>query len=335
MWLRVEQHLIKWEALSGLPEEEQKHRAELLLEEKSASLIKRCQAEGRYFPEFLLDFKLLCMPEGFESELSDSKEIPRRHRSCSSWCCVHIQEDEQKWPMVHLPYFWSQKAIHTLEPPEGHLLKLDPGWRNWRPRMPLSVLGRLPEWRSLRLPLPAPAPESAEPVAELQEPKEPKEVQKIEMNLLEKGDKKPKKEKKEQSEKAKKEKKEKSAKKDKDEKKKKRKAKKEEGTLQGRGRGGRTSRGRGRPKGGKAKVLQVLQVLPRDPDGVLDGDPKTPTGEERRKRVFGTNVINLGAKVLRLEHQEDDEDELLCRSSSFSQNLRPESEGNEAIDLEI
>eukprot|EP00435_Cladocopium_sp_Y103_P061167 s1509_g22.t2 len=140
MWLRVEQQLIKWEALSGLPEEEQKHRAELLLEEKSASLIKRCQAEGRYFPEFLSDFKLLCMPEGFESEASDSKEISQRprHRSCSSWCCVHIQEEKQKWPMVHLPYFWSQKAIHTLEPPEGHLLKLDPGWRNWRPRLPLS-----------------------------------------------------------------------------------------------------------------------------------------------------------------------------------------------------
>jgi hypothetical protein len=30
-----------------------------------------------------------------------------------------------------------------------------------------------------------------------------------------------------------------------------------------------------------------------------DGGYNTNPGEERRKRVFGTNVINLGAKVLR------------------------------------
>ncbi|CAL1139880.1 unnamed protein product, partial [Cladocopium goreaui] len=51
--------------------------AELLLEEKSASLIKRCQAEGRYFPEFLLDFKLTGTLEGSD-HVTISQQCPER-----------------------------------------------------------------------------------------------------------------------------------------------------------------------------------------------------------------------------------------------------------------
>eukprot|EP00435_Cladocopium_sp_Y103_P033375 s60_g8.t1 len=104
------------------------------------------------------------------------------------------------------------------------------------------------------------------------------------------------------------------------------------------------------------KSLSLVESALRDGLGLR----ATAASEERRKRVFGTNVINLGAKVLRLEHEDVDAneddiadaevkdfdfscdicemrtelDELLCRSSSFSQHLRPESEGHDAIDLE-
>eukprot|EP00913_Durusdinium_trenchii_P010497 g9842.t1 len=174
LWLRVEQQLVTWEVLSGLPEEEPKHaeacmsrglksinlcqapeeqppnrfldeqkrRAELLLEEKSTNLTRRCQAEGKYEKVLPEEFRLLCMPECFEGEPdeSDGWQV-RRSPSCSKWRCVHIHERERGnhgWPMVHLPYFWSQKERQTLEPPEGSLLKLDPAWRNWRPRLPIS-----------------------------------------------------------------------------------------------------------------------------------------------------------------------------------------------------
>ena len=155
LWLRVEQQLVKWDVLNGLGETEQKKRADLLLAEKAATLTKRCQANGRLLPESLPeDFRLLCMPEGFDEPSEDWPEhLDRRPKTCSKWYCAHIHEDG--WPMVHLPYFWSQNSDRTSDvcPEIGSLHRSDPTWRSWRPRLPVSVLGRI----ALKGP-PSPAP---------------------------------------------------------------------------------------------------------------------------------------------------------------------------------
>jgi len=323
LWLRVEQQLIKWEALSGLEEEEQKHRADILLEEKAFSLLKRCQAEGRYFPEFLPNFKLLCMPQSFESDVpqdqaQDQESMRQRSRGhcCSKWRCVHIHQEEQSWPMVHLPYFWSQRTLHKVEPPEGNLLKLDPGWRSWRPRLPLSVQGRLgaPE-------VPTPAVPSRR-VEELRRPpvsSRPVEVAMVESKKApsspqlagtpEKGAKKEKKDKTEKIPKEKKEKHDKTQKKEKKEKKQKEKREKvkneteevEKVDLSCKGRG----RGRGRPRG-KAKGA---------------GDSTTTT----RKRSFQQSLRCDEVGEVQVDQEE------LERSDSFAQDLRP---SGDAIDLD-
>ncbi|CAE7716365.1 unnamed protein product, partial [Symbiodinium microadriaticum] len=164
LWLRVEQQLVKWDVLNGLGETEQKKRADLLLAEKAATLTKRCQANGRLLPESLPeDFRLLCMPEGFDEPSEDWPEhLDRRPKTCSKWYCAHIHEDG--WPMVHLPYFWSQNSDRTSDvcPEVGSLQRSDPTWRSWRPRLPVSVLGRI----ALKGP-PSPAPSAqAQPLAD-------------------------------------------------------------------------------------------------------------------------------------------------------------------------
>ncbi|CAE7532505.1 unnamed protein product [Symbiodinium sp. CCMP2456] len=184
LWLRVEQQLVKWDVLNGLEETEQKQRADLLLAEKAATLTKRCQASGRLLPESLPeDFRLLCMPEGFDESSEDWPEhLDRRPKTCSKWYCAHIHEDG--WPMVHLPYFWSQNSNRATDvcPEVGSLHRSDPTWRSWRPRLPVSVLGRIPLKGP---PSPAPAalaaaPQAAQPLTDGAEGRPPAEAAKQE-----------------------------------------------------------------------------------------------------------------------------------------------------------
>ena len=161
LWLRVEQQLVKWDVLAGLEESEQKKRADLLLAEKAATLTKRCQANGRLLPESLPeDFRLLCMPEGFDEPEDWPEHLDRQPKTCSKWYCAHMHEDG--WPMVHLPYFWSQKSHRAADacPEIGSLHRSDKTWRSWRPRLPVSVLGRIPALKGPPAPSP-PAPQDA------------------------------------------------------------------------------------------------------------------------------------------------------------------------------
>ena len=65
-------------------------------------------------------------------------------------------------PWFHLPYFWSQKSHRAADacPEIGSLHRSDKTWRSWRPRLPVSVLGRIPALKGPPAPSP-PAPQDA------------------------------------------------------------------------------------------------------------------------------------------------------------------------------
>lgn len=133
LWLRVEHQSIEWKALARLSEKEQYVQAEELLKQKAGHLLKRCQAQGKLNP-VPEEVRLLCMPEPPDGFPVDDPSFLRTttsdqvNSSCSSYKCRHA--NEKGWPLVHLPYFWSQRG--TAEPPEVARLHLhDPKWRTW------------------------------------------------------------------------------------------------------------------------------------------------------------------------------------------------------------
>lgn len=143
LWLRVEQQRIPWKMLAGKTPSEQLQIARMLLTEKERSLATQVEQEivpGRH--------QLLCMPEPahnwqefFANEadaLAYMEGCALDDRAvCNSYRCRHIT---RAGPVVHLPYFWSQRGASAKLPRQASLKVEDKGWHSWRPKFNHSLV---------------------------------------------------------------------------------------------------------------------------------------------------------------------------------------------------
>eukprot|EP00928_Gymnodinium_smaydae_P079142 TRINITY_DN6314_c0_g1_i1.p1 TRINITY_DN6314_c0_g1~~TRINITY_DN6314_c0_g1_i1.p1 ORF type:complete len:649 (-),score=165.71 TRINITY_DN6314_c0_g1_i1:298-2244(-) len=147
LWLRVENQQVAWPQLSDRTGRDQFNQAAKLLEQKEKSLREKREAALRERNEVSMEpfenvTRLICMPpprDGFKWEENwDTHDYEKvdKYITCNSAKCVH---GCQFGPVVHLPYFWSQRCKGWYPPPEASKLhERDAEWKTWKPRLPIG-----------------------------------------------------------------------------------------------------------------------------------------------------------------------------------------------------
>eukprot|EP00927_Polykrikos_kofoidii_P074565 TRINITY_DN70577_c0_g1_i1.p1 TRINITY_DN70577_c0_g1~~TRINITY_DN70577_c0_g1_i1.p1 ORF type:complete len:768 (+),score=156.42 TRINITY_DN70577_c0_g1_i1:109-2412(+) len=140
LWLRVERQLCPWTMLTGQPVHEQFRRAELLISQKEARLMKRFKESGGPIANQPPGFRLLCLPRPTDTSKAENwyeeTHSFRPTSPCNTGRCAHANEHG---PMVHLPYFWAQCGNIPHQPEAASMDKKDPQWQSWTPKPNLTL----------------------------------------------------------------------------------------------------------------------------------------------------------------------------------------------------